>query len=247
MKTYYVRFGSGDPRTFSALAPTFLTFNTYGTAVTPPGITSVIGATGFYAFQYGVTTPIVFLIDGATTGLDNSVRYVVGAIDPADRSDEYNTTLTAMSTSLLAQSSTLFSLGTSGIALGSTNVALGTLNLAQGTSIVAIGVTGLAYDASLISLGNTAVALGMTISSLIAQGTTNTAELLLRVGTTLSSFGSTSVDPGDLFGFLKRAQEFREGDQSFAKTTGQWDISTRGGTLLISKSLSNSSTAVTKS
>ncbi len=240
MKTYYVRFGSGDPRTNSGLAPTFLSFNNYGSAVTPPGITAVLGATGFYAFQYGTTTPIVFLIDGATTGLDASSRYIAGAIGPADRSDEYSTTLTAMSVSLTAQSSTIFSLGTTAVALGITAVGFGTSNYAWGNSNFALGTTA-------VALGITGVAIGTTITGLIGVGTTNTAEILVRIGTTASAFGSTSVDPGDLFGFLKRAQEFREGDQAFSKTSGQWDISTRGGTLLISKTLQNSSTTVTKS
>ena len=102
MKTYYVRFGTGDPRLYSGLSPTFLTFSYYGSAITPPGITSVIGATGFYAFQYGVTTPIAFLIDGATTGLTPGERYVSGAIDPSDAIDETGTTLIAIGTTLTA-------------------------------------------------------------------------------------------------------------------------------------------------
>lgn len=235
MKTYYVRFGSGDPRSNFGLSPTFLSFNTYGTGVTPPGITSVIGATGFYAFQYGTTTPIVFLIDGATSGLDASVRYVTGAIDPADRSDEYGNTLTALSVSLTAQGSTIFGLGTTSVALGISVNALG-------TSAVALGVTGVAIGTSLTAIGNSIFAgLGG------GAGVSLSAEILLRMGSTLSSFGSTSIDPGDLFGYLKRNQEFLEGDQTFNKTSGAWDISTRGGTLLIEKTLSNSSTTVTKS
>lgn len=102
MKTFYVRFGTNDPRPYNGLSPTFLIFNNYGTAVTPPGITNVIGATGFYAFQYGVTTPIVFLIDGATTGLTPGERYVTGSIDPADAIDETGATLVAIGTTLTA-------------------------------------------------------------------------------------------------------------------------------------------------
>ncbi len=109
-----------------------------------------------------------------------------------------------------------------------TNIAFGTTNVAIGTSLAAIGNTILA------GLGG-------------GVGTSLSAEILLRMGSTLSSFGSTSVDPGDLFGYLKRNQEFLEGNQQFNKTSGAWDISTRGGTLLIEKTLSNSSTTVTKS
>ncbi len=282
MKTYYVRFGSGDPRTYSGLAPTFLTFNTYGTGVTPPGITSVIGATGYYAFQYGVTTPIAFLIDGATTGLATADRYVSGSIDPMDRSDEYGTTLVAIGTSnialgttavaigtsltafgvtSLAYSFSLLSLGNTSVAIGSSLTALGVTsiayssslsaignsNIAIGTSLTAFGVTSLAYSSSLIALGMTGVAIGTTILGSIGGDITNTAEILLRLGSTLSTFGTSAADPGDLFGYLKRMQEFNEGNQSFAKTTGAWTINSRGGSLLATKSLANSSTTVTKS
>lgn len=207
MKTYYVRFGSGDPRSNTGLAPTFLSFNNYGVAVTPPGITSVIGATGFYAFQYGTTTPIVFLIDGATSGLDNSVRYVTGAIDPVDRADEYGTTL---------------------VAIGSSNIALGTTNVAIGTSLGALGITILANSGG-------------------GSGTSLSAQILLVLGSTASSVGTNAVDPVDVLGYLKRMQEFNEGNQQFTKTSGSWLINTRGGSLLATKTLSNSSTTVTKS
>lgn len=84
MSIYYVRFGSGDPRPYTGLSPTFLIFNYYGSAVTPPGITSVIGATGFYAFDYSATVSIAFLIDGATTGLSSNERYITGTVDPQE-------------------------------------------------------------------------------------------------------------------------------------------------------------------
>lgn len=214
MKTYYVRFGSGDPRPNFGLSPTFLIFNNAGSPVTPPSIAAVTGATGFYSFAYGTTTPIVFLIDGATTGLDSTSRYVSGAIDPADRTDEY--------------AATLIAIGTSNIALGTTNVALGTTNVAIGTSLTAQGVTSFAFLQSL-AVG------GVSLNGLVAL-----------IGSTASSIGSNLVDPTDLFGFLKRAQEFREGNQVFNKVTGAWDISSRGNTLLISKTLTQSSSQVQK-
>lgn len=69
-----------------------------------------------------------------------------------------------------------------------------------------------------------------------------------KVGTTDDSFGSTSVDPTTLFGFAKRNLEFEEGNASFNKSTGVWDISSRGSsTLLREKTLANSTTAVSKS
>lgn len=219
MKTYYVRFGSGDPRPNFGLSPTFLIFNNNGNAVTPPAIAEVTGATGFYSFQYGTTTPIVFLLDGATTGLDASVRYVSGSIDPADRADEYGTTLVSYWT---GAGSTLAALGTTNVALGTTNVALGTTNIAIGTSLTALGNTILSNTGS-----------GVTLSGLI--------------GTPSSAIGSTSVDPTDLFGYLKRAQEFKEGNQAFNKTSGVWSISSRGNTLLATKTLTQSSSQVAKS
>lgn len=63
------------------------------------------------------------------------------------------------------------------------------------------------------------------------------------VGSTASSFGTTSVDPSTLFGYLKRMQEFMEGDQTFTKSSGVWDIKTRGGTLFAQKTLSDSTSS----
>ncbi len=215
MKTYYVRFGSGDPRPNVGLAPTFLIFNNYGTGVTPPGITGVIGATGIYAFLYGTTTPIAFLIDGATTGLAASDRYVTGSIDPADRADEYGNTLVAI--------------GTSNIALGTTSVALGVTSVALGTTAIAIGTTVSAIATTLSVIGSSL----SVISPLI--------------GSTASSYGSTSVDPVDLFGYMKRIQENLEGNNTFIKTSGALSIYTRGSsTLLALKTIANSASMVTK-
>ena len=92
----------------------------------------------------------------------------------------------------------------------------------------------------------TLTAYSVTITSIASFGATNSAELLLRMGSTASAFGTTSIDPVDLFGYLKRSQEFQEGDQTFNKVSGAWNISTRGGTLLVTKTLSNSSTEVSK-
>ena len=68
------------------------------------------------------------------------------------------------------------------------------------------------------------------------------------LGSTVSSFGSTSVDPGTAIGYLKRIQEFLEGNAEFNKTTGEWEIYSRGSsTLLRVKTLANSVGEVTKS
>lgn len=145
-KVYYVRFGTGDPGPYFGLAPTFLCFNNNGTAVTPPSIAAVTGATGFYSFTYGPTTPIAFLIDGFTTGL-GAYRYVTGSIDPADRTDEYGNTL---------------------VAIGTSNIALGTTSVAIGTTVSAISATLSAVSLSLTFaiqvLGSTASSFGSTLT-----------------------------------------------------------------------------------
>lgn len=72
--------------------------------------------------------------------------------------------------------------------------------------------------------------------------------LLGLIGGSASSFGSTSADPTTVFGYLKRMQEFNEGNSTFNKSTNLWDIYSRGSsTLLIEKALVDSPTTVTKS
>lgn len=68
-----------------------------------------------------------------------------------------------------------------------------------------------------------------------------------RVGTTSDSFGSTSVDPTTLLGYAKRGQEILEGNAVFNKSTGVWDIYSRGSsTLLREKTLTNTVSQATK-
>ncbi len=69
-----------------------------------------------------------------------------------------------------------------------------------------------------------------------------------KMGTTDSSFGSTSVDPSTALGYLKRLQEFLEGNAVFTKATGVWDVYSRGSsTLLRTKTLTNDLTEAEKS
>jgi len=197
MKYYGVRFGSGDPRTYTGLAPTFLYFVNMATNATiaPPTITEMFANSGIYTFSYGTTTPMAFLIDAATTSPGSNGRYINGQLDPSDRSDEY--------------AATIIAIGTTGIAIGTTNVALSTTILAAVN-----GLTGF---------------IGTVI------------------GTTISSFGTSSVDPSDLFGYLKRIQENLEGNSNFAKTTGVFTILSRGSSYtLASKTITNSVSLVTK-
>lgn len=78
----------------------------------------------------------------------------------------------------------------------------------------------------------------------------STNSLAAAIGATTDSIGSTSVDPGTMYGFLKRLTEFNEGDSIFTASTGVWQIYNRTGlgttTLLRTKTLVNNSTSVTK-
>lgn len=68
-----------------------------------------------------------------------------------------------------------------------------------------------------------------------------------KVGYVTDSFGSTGTDPSTLMGYSKRNQEFNEGNATFIKATGIWDVYTRGSsTLLMEKSLTNTTTAAGK-
>lgn len=82
--TYYLVFGSGDPSGNSGLAPTFTVFqNAAGGATTAPSI-SEISTSGIYTFSYTPLGSINFVVDGATTGLSASNRYITGSLDVGD-------------------------------------------------------------------------------------------------------------------------------------------------------------------
>lgn len=242
-KTYFTRFGAGDPRTFTGLAPTFLIFvrGTDGQTLAPPSVTETLAGSGIYQFVYGVTQPIAFLMDAATTSPGVAGRYVTGSIDPVDRADEYGNTLIAYGLTLLAYGNTNAALGATLFSLGTTAVALGITGNALGTTNVALGITNIALGITSVALGNTAVALGMTN---VALG--QSSALFSLVGTTSSSIGSTGIDPTTIFGFLMRAQEISEGNQTYTKASGVLDLFTRGATLLREKTIADTSTQTTK-
>lgn len=80
-------------------------------------------------------------------------------------------------------------------------------------------------------------------NTLIAQG----VSIIAITGSTASSFGTTAINPSDLFGMLKRLQEFNEGNATYTKSTNLWAIFSRGSsTQIASKTLSNNTTLVTK-
>lgn len=156
MKSYYLKFGSGDPAAFTGLTPSLVIFSAGGlTAAVAPGITELPTGSGLYRFDYGPTASIIFKADGGSS-LSNTDRYITGVLDPIQAVDE-------------------------------------------------------------------------------------------RVGTTSDSFGSTSADPSTLLGYAKRVQEVLEGNAVFTKSTGTWQVYSRGSsTLLQSKTLSNTTTSATK-
>jgi hypothetical protein len=68
------------------------------------------------------------------------------------------------------------------------------------------------------------------------------------IGYQTDSFGSTNADPTTLFGQVKRAQEFNEGNKVYTKSNGLWDIYSRGSSALLrEKALVNSTTSATSS
>jgi hypothetical protein len=156
MKTYFLKFGSGDPAPYTGLTPTMTIFSVAGlTAITAPSISEAPTGSGLYKFQYGPTLPIIFKVDGGGT-LNSTDRYITGVLDPIQAVDE-------------------------------------------------------------------------------------------RIGTIDDSFGSTASDPSTTFGYVKRIQEFLEGNAVFTKSTGTWDIYSRGSsTLLREKTLANTITSATK-
>ncbi len=254
-RDYFFAFGSGNPATNASLAPTFITFvNSAGTTFAPPSIAEKYPGSGLYYVSYGATQTMAFILDGATSGLATTDRYIAGVFDPYDQfgitlnaafasgftSVVIGTTLIGYGNSLLALGNSNIALGTSNIALGNSNIALGTTNIfLEGIGLTAMagyGITLVAQGVTVVSIGNTLLAIGSSFGGL--------ASIL---GTTASSYGSTSVDPVDVMGYLKRSREFQEGNQTYTKATGLLDFYVRGGaTLLIEKTISDNSTTTTK-
>lgn len=230
-KQYFLTFGSGAPSTHAGLSPTMSVCKTAGGSnVIAPAITEVPSSTGIYTFAYGPTSGVAFVVDGFTTGLADSIRYIVGNLDPIQAVDEF------IGSTLYPMGVTLTAIGSSISVQGVTLTAIGASIGVQGVSITAQGVSLTAIGATLTWLAGSSF-LGASLAGIAAS-----------IGTTASSFGSTSVDPGTLYGYLKRLQEFNEGNSTFNKSTSLWDIYSRGSsTLLAEKSLDDSSGQVVKS
>lgn len=121
-------------------------------------------------------------------------------------------------------------------ALGSSLVALSSTQIAMGATVVYISESIGGIGSTIVANGNTLVAIGNTLFALNST-----------IGTTAASFGDTAIDPETIFGMTKRLQEILEGDAGFNKTTGVWNIYSRGSsTLLRSKQLSDGQTSATK-
>lgn len=111
-------------------------------------------------------------------------------------------------------------------AIGNTSIAIGTTHIGQGVTLLS-GVT-LLYG---FGLSNAAIG----------------ATLLTQLGNTTSSYGTNTADPTTIFGFLKRAQETREGNETYTKASGLLDIYSRGSSqLMTEKTIADSTTSTTK-
>jgi hypothetical protein len=259
-RDYWFAFGGGTTTVNSGLNPTFITFmNDQGTGFAAPTITE-IASKGLYLCSYGATTTIVFTLDGATTGLVATDRYINGVFDPYDMFGATLNSVYGLGNTGIALGTLNLAIGSSGIALGNSNVSLGNTNVALGTLNLAIGNSNIALGNTNIALGNQSITLETAIGvTLIGQGNTiatfsgsitglglSLSAIGLAIGTTASSYGSTGVDPVDLYGYLKRNLEFNEGNKTYTKASGLLDYFIRGGgTLLREKAVADSSVNTT--
>ena len=266
MAVYWLSF-TPNPTDSAGLNATFLNFIKFdGTTLTPPGITQLNAGTGIYQFTYTPSFSIAFRIDGATSSLAASQRYVVGNLDITDN---LNTDLTALGSTLIAIGNTtatsLTNVGTTLVAIGNTT-ATSFLNL--GSTVIAIGNTTGSLGATISSIAtnvDTVLGYGLTTIAgqsfmgitLVSIGNSMLAGLsgiglsltvtVAGLGSTASIYGGASLEPVDIYGYLKWTKEFLSGSQSFNKTTGTWNIFDRNfSTLLISKSVNNNVSGVTR-
>ena len=117
----------------------------------------------------------------------------------------------------------------------------GTTTAAESVTLTAIGTTNAAINTTLAAIGTTNAAIGLTVNQTVLN-------LDSKIGSTASAFGDNVTDPVDIYGYLKRALEFKEGDATFDKGTGVWTVQDRtGATTIASKTLANTVDEVTKS
>ena len=231
---YWMTFGASN---VSGLAPTFIQWRTTaGGSLAPPSI-SEPGSGGGYMFAYNALTQIFFQCDGATSGLSFNDRYVFGVVDP---SDNFGFTLSSMAATMANFAPVVisgYSAGVAGLSQGIQSYSLVVQNYSLGIQNYSLIVQGL----SLAAINVDSYSLSVSMFSLAIQG----ASLL---GTTASSFGTNLVDPVSVFGFLKRAQEVSEGNETYTKASGLLDTYSRGSSqLLIEKTISDDNTSTVKS
>lgn len=267
-KNYYIAFGT-PPSTYSGLSPTFISFVAPGGATTAPSI-SEISTTGIYTFSYECLGSIAFVVDGATTGLETASRYVVGSLDISDRIDQFVGSIsdsvgasTVMGQVLdvkdriggasnVAGFSSLFGSIYQGNAYGATLLnRLGTSNDAAGFSTVFSSLfQNAAYGQTLIDRVGMATHVA-GFSSLFGVVKANEAygiTAIALLGTDADAIGDSSTDPTTVFGFLKRCENVLEGQSVYTKASGSLAMKDKtGNTTLATRTISDSTTAVTKS
>ncbi len=91
MKSYLLKFGSGNPSAFTGLSPSFILFQIGPTLPwansVSPGITEISTGSGLYTFAYNATLPFAFVVDGGSA-LPSNDRYITGILDPIQAVDE---------------------------------------------------------------------------------------------------------------------------------------------------------------
>jgi len=114
--------------------------------------------------------------------------------------------------------------------------------------ITGTGAYQFAYDTTLSIFFRADAGAAVTAASRFIEGVLDPIQAVdQKVGFTTDSIGTTLVDPTTILGYVKRLQEFCEGNATFAKSTGLWTISSRGSsTTLATKTLTNSSSTATK-
>lgn len=95
MKYFALRFGSGNPGSFTGLSPTMSLFVSLpgASVIVGPTISEIVAGSGLYQFAYEPTLPIAFICDGGAS-LNSSDRFITGVLDPIQAVDEkvgYNT------------------------------------------------------------------------------------------------------------------------------------------------------------
>lgn len=222
-KTFFFKFGSGNPATNTGLSPTLIYFyDQSGTTLVAPSVTEALTGSGIYKFSYTPTLAIAFVADGATTALTNADRYVTAALDPVQTMDQpiNDSTLgvSAMATKII-----------NGLVPGySLEIAGYSIQIAGYSTQIAGYSTQIAGQSSIIS--------GISLLSTQLSGISLT---LAGIGTVSDSYGGVGIDPTTLFGFMKRTLEFNEGNQTYTKLSNSWLISTRGSSQLITKTLTD--------